>query len=559
MIACRPQASADRLYKALCAPTALPYSLRYFQGLFQRLNSSYALQMDGVRDWSNKMDRQKKCKPIAHGRRQISTQGVFKEGYAWRPISTEAVSAEVDRNERSDNSCPQPEAQNSSYTSTSHSQIFSTDESVVGVTKLSTVASVNVDESEAIEEKEAISFSYEVKSETGSCDQSDKAFHGIVIEEVLQEHGSDKHQVLTNEVEKHSLSVEVDAPLIRFLRGQGGSMQKQIEGETGVKIIFKSSKKATSVVIEGDDVESVTKASEKITTVLEEAVKSPKLDYSHFVSLPLAIHPALVQKLHHFQNSILGNSSSSLNDDVDMDLHEDTSVETGDDDKQAGSSSAAVKFEVEDKMEHVRVKIDTVDYSRGSKNSSLSDLGIERSIFISPKTFHLTVLMLKLWNKDRIAAASEVLQSISSKVKDALDNRPISIRLKGLTCMRGSPAKARVVYAPVIEVGGEGRLLRACQVIIDAFVESGLVLDKDAHHTLKLHATLMNVRHRKRSTRTGRNDFFDARHIFRVYGSEDWGEYQIPVVHLSQRFKFDESGYYHCCSSIPLPEDMQTE
>lgn len=88
-----------------------------------------------------------------------------------------------------------------------------------------------------------------------------------------------------------------------------------------------------------------------------------------------------------------------------------------------------------------------------------TELGIDKSIFIKPKTFHLTVLMLKLWNKERVALASEVLQartfllnhgyvgytfvfsilnhlifnqSISSKVIDALDNRPIFITLKGL-------------------------------------------------------------------------------------------------------------------------------
>lgn len=30
--------------------------------------------------------------------------------------------------------------------------------------------------------------------------------------------------------------------------------------------------------------------------------------------------------------------------------------------------------------------------------------------------------------------------------------------------MKGSPAKARVVYAPVVEIGGEGRLSRACRI-----------------------------------------------------------------------------------------------
>lgn len=88
--------------------------------------------------------------------------------------------------------------------------------------------------------------------------------------------------------------------------------------------------------------------------------------------------------------------------------------------------------------------------------SSFTGLGIDRSVFNKPKTFHLTVLMLKLWNKERLATATEVLQvniycckyrlarhrtiiivtffvqSISSKVKDALDGQPVFIRLKGL-------------------------------------------------------------------------------------------------------------------------------
>lgn len=41
---------------------------------------------------------------------------------------------------------------------------------------------------------------------------------------------------------------------------------------------------------------------------------------------------------------------------------------------------------------------------------TLADLGIEKSIFIKPNTFHLTVLMLKLWNKDRVNAARDVLK-----------------------------------------------------------------------------------------------------------------------------------------------------
>eukprot|EP01018_Ginkgo_biloba_P002578 Gb_37660 [translate_table: standard] len=192
--------------------------------------------------------------------------------------------------------------------------------------------------------------------------------------------------------------------------------------------------------------------------------------------------------------------------------------------------------------------------SRSKKNS-----GIDKSIFIKPATFHLTVLMLKLWNKERIAQAAEVLQKASPQVNEALEGRPIAVSLKGLEFMRGKPSKAHVLYARVEEVGSNRRLQRACQVIIDAFLEAGLVMGKDARQALKLHATLMNTSHRKRKRSKGykRNLPFDARPIVERYGSADWGEYVIHEAHLSQRFSYDENGYYHCCGSIPFPKIMQ--
>ncbi|XP_037412324.1 activating signal cointegrator 1 complex subunit 1-like isoform X2 [Triticum dicoccoides] len=346
--------------------------------------------------------------------------------------------------------------------------------------------------------------------------------------------------------EKYSSSVEVDVPLMRFLKGKGGSVQKQIEQETGVKIIFPSGKEETLVALEGKSAESIGKASERIAKILEEAVQSPMLDYSHFISLPLAIHPDLVEKLNNFQRSILGVSASNIDSDKDEILSEGSVDEID----EAASPSVPVKQPIQEEKP-VIVKMD----NKGSQ----PEFGIDKSIFIKPKTFHLTVLMLKLWNKDRIAQASDILQSVSSQVNAALENRPISIQLRGLTCMKGSPARARVVYAPVLEVGGEGRLVRACKVITEAFVKSGLVLERDARQELRLHATIMNVRHRKSKKSNRRNDSFDARNIFRQYGEQDWGEYPVPAVHLSQRFKFDKGGYYHCCCSIPLPEVAQTE
>ncbi|KAI3900170.1 hypothetical protein MKW92_044924, partial [Papaver armeniacum] len=223
--------------------------------------------------------------------------------------------------------------------------------------------------------------------------------------------------------------------------------------------------------IEGDSMECVNKASKKIQTVLDKAVNSPFLDYSHFISLPLAIHPELVDKLVNFQSSILKSGDSTK----DGNLASESDGESPDDGEADGSrlsvgKEVAVALKVEDRIENVTVDVNKTplvhNTPKKSKLRSLPELGIEKSIFIKPSTFHLTVLMLKLWNKERIAAAVEVLQRVSSKVIDALDNRPLSIRLKGLENMRGPLLKAKILYIPVEEIGGEGRLLRACRIRI---------------------------------------------------------------------------------------------
>ncbi|KAG5523453.1 hypothetical protein RHGRI_035313 [Rhododendron griersonianum] len=367
--------------------------------------------------------------------------------------------------------------------------------------------------------------------------------------------------------EKHSISVKVGASLMCFIKGKGGSTQKSIEEEIGVKIIFPSSKEEDFIVIEGISAAVVTRASERIQVIIDEAVKSPSLEYSHFVSLPLAIHLELVDKLLNFQKSILGSSNAYQNENLDSDANGDTSEEKDKGQESDRGSDVAVKLKVEDDNDHVKVdndhvKVDITNIRRVSyptRASKPSDLRIEKSIFIEPKMMHLTILMLKLWNKDRVDAAAEVLQTVSSEVLEALRQEPVSVRLKGLECMRGTLAEARVVYIPVEEIGGKGRLSRACQIIFDAFVKAGLVLDKDGEQKLKLHATVMNARHRKRGRWTKKLDSFDARAIFKQFGSEEWGDYLIREAHLSQRFVYDENGYYHCCASIPFPVTMQVD
>ncbi|XP_057967088.1 uncharacterized protein LOC131157165 isoform X2 [Malania oleifera] len=503
MIICRSFLRVDRAWKFTNTSIRLK-PVKYFQGCCYYQGLSYRRKMNGAKDMQNVMDRNKKPRMITE----------------WKPKCTQSNSNEeflLEDVEKLEVESQPPEV---SYCISK------------GVSNIQDVSK----EGEGLNQVDACSSSHALHAIDG-----DKTLEGRSIPPDA----------------KHSISIQVGAPLIRFIKGKGGSTQKKIEEDMGVIITFPSSKKEDSIIIEGNSIESVTRASEEIQFIIDEAVKSRNLDYTHFVSLPLAIHSELVDKLVNFQNSILGNS-----DPVEENLDSDSDGGSPDDDEREKhldtGLDVVVQLKVEDGNKDVKMDITNIPLTSyppaTSKSSSLTDLGIDKSIFIKPKTFHLTVLMLKLWNKERIDAASAVLQSVSSKVIDALGSRPVFVKLKGLywlihfplfckpchqscyeDCMRGSLSKARVLYAPVEEVGSEKRLLQACQVIIDAYVETGLVLEKDAQQKLKLHATVMNARHRKRKKRSKKFDSFDARGIAKQYGTEEWGQYLIREAHLSQR------------------------
>ena len=86
------------------------------------------------------------------------------------------------------------------------------------------------------------------------------------------------------------------------------------------------------------------------------------LDYSHFISLPLAIHPDLVDKLNYFQSSILGSSASNEESDKDESRSEGSIDEMDHDHKQGDSSSVSINLQVQEKS--VEVNID----SKGSRS-----------------------------------------------------------------------------------------------------------------------------------------------------------------------------------------------
>lgn len=274
------------------------------------------------------------------------------------------------------------------------------------------------------------------------------------------------------------------------------SLKRRQNSQLKLMDLFKnSSKQSSSLQSRG---ESSTGHSSPHVSKGKQIVQGHGEVFTHFISLPLAIHPELKQMVETFRNSVLGNNNDRK----------------------------PLKF-----------------------LSTLDEMGIEKSMFISPNSLHLTVVMLKLESKEAVDAAQDILKSVSASVRHALDNRPVFIRLKGLDCMNGSLDKTRVLYAPVEEVGGDGRLLRACNIIIDAFVNVGFA-GKDAKSRLKLHVTMMNATYRRDKSK---GMTFDGREIHKEFGRTDWGEYLIREAQISKRFWYDANGYFHCCGSLPFP------
>lgn len=108
-------------------------------------------------------------------------------------------------------------------------------------------------------------------------------------------------------------------------------------------------------------------------------------------------------------------------------------------------------------------------------------------------------------------------------------------------------------------------LLGLAPAVVEAFGASGLLLPQD-DRAVKLHATVINTRYRRRASGAGQQQGqrqgqlaaeqrqpFDGRQLLQSFGELDLGTVQLPAVHLSQRGRYDtKTGFYQALDSLPL-------
>lgn len=236
--------------------------------------------------------------------------------------------------------------------------------------------------------------------------------------------------------------------------------------------------------------------------------------------------------------------------------------------------------------------------------------GLDASLLVPAAHLHLTVAMLKLWSPARVRAAVAALAAAAPRMYDATGTTTLRVRVRGAAVMgeeeeddepsvesasasvgaggarRSRKAEhAHVVYAQIVENGAKQTLRRVARVAIEAFARAGLLsadetdkqlLTADAAAAFQWHATLINTRYRADTSAAStaapevaasgrgsqpasrrRRVSFDASSLLDGAGglrSFDFGLAHIPGVHLSRRFPAPAGdAYYQHEALAPLP------
>ena len=225
-------------------------------------------------------------------------------------------------------------------------------------------------------------------------------------------------------------------------------------------------------------------AKAKLRLLVEEALGSPQLPYTHFVGFPLN-HPHVQEAFERFRESVLRLSPSQRP-------------------------------------------------------------GLDESVFWDARQLHLTVCMLKLYSDEARAKARRVLEEFQFAAFLPASG-PLRVRPAGLDVMNEDPAAVDVLFLKVKDVGEEGALQRLADALVRAFAAGGLLLAKD-DRPVKLHLTVLNSRIRRADPGQGgggRRTPFDARTVLKKLGGTSFGECDLGAVHLSTRGAFREEDHYY--------------
>jgi len=197
--------------------------------------------------------------------------------------------------------------------------------------------------------------------------------------------------------------------------------------------------------------------------------------------------------------------------------------------------------------------------------------GIDASIFMPSRRMHFTVCMLKLHSHAQVDEMKQALEELSQKISSTADlSRPLHVGLKGLHIMNDDPSNVGVVFTTDRSHALQNRmnsmadmifgLLKSRTLVSSQSLMSQRVLSSDGEHAeVKLHATLMNTKYSKHGWQAdgsrAERETFDASTLMERFGQVDFGEVQMRDIQLSCLDEMGDDGYYRALFKLPLQQD----
>eukprot|EP00448_Togula_jolla_P000307 CAMPEP_0170612318 /NCGR_PEP_ID=MMETSP0224-20130122/23660_1 /TAXON_ID=285029 /ORGANISM="Togula jolla, Strain CCCM 725" /LENGTH=370 /DNA_ID=CAMNT_0010937815 /DNA_START=46 /DNA_END=1158 /DNA_ORIENTATION=- len=308
---------------------------------------------------------------------------------------------------------------------------------------------------------------------------------------------------MTYEGDEWVLRLPIVAVFHRFIVGSRARTKQRIELESGARItVPHRENQEDAIYLRARQKNHIYSAKAQIELLCEK--EEPKLEYTHFLSVPLAHDARFRQQVDKFREDVI-----------------------------------LQRFE-----------------------------GIDSSIFMPSRRMHITLCMLKLHSHAQVEEMKQALEEAKARIAATAEfARPLVASLKGLHIMTDDPTSVSVVFTTDRASALQHRMNNLADLMFNILKARGLVtaqnlmaqrlLSSDgAHAEVKLHATLMNTKYSRAYPREdgsrGDRAMIDASTLMETFAGVDFGAVRLGEIQLSCLEEMGEDGYYRSLYSLPL-------
>eukprot|EP00928_Gymnodinium_smaydae_P041294 TRINITY_DN27962_c0_g1_i1.p1 TRINITY_DN27962_c0_g1~~TRINITY_DN27962_c0_g1_i1.p1 ORF type:complete len:393 (-),score=102.08 TRINITY_DN27962_c0_g1_i1:401-1519(-) len=311
---------------------------------------------------------------------------------------------------------------------------------------------------------------------------------------------------MTYEGDVWVLKLPIAAVFHKFIVGSRAKTKQKIEMESGATIVVPQREdQEDAIYLRGRQKQQIYSAKAQIELLCER--EETKLEYTHFLSVPLAHSADFRQKVDGFREDVV-----------------------------------LQRFP-----------------------------GIDASIFMPSRRMHFTLCMLKLHSHAQVEEMKAAIADLAARIAATADfGRPLVASMRGLHIMTDDPTNVGVVFTTDRDRNLQNRmnnladlmfdLLKARNLVSDQSLNSQRLLSSDGKSAeVKLHATLMNTKYSRTGWREdgsrGEREAFDASPLMERFGHVDFGEVDLREVQLSCLDEMGDDGYYRSLASAPISSE----